>query len=225
MRLKVIHYISTLSPRRLAIYLVLGSSVWSFIYVTSTIAISFFLEESIIDGAIATLALGTLFLLLTSIVLLWLAWLCSAVLGVKEQDLGLPRRWFYVSIGVFVFNILYNSLHFLIENISEEYQYIFYAPAEFISFAGLLIAYPLLCHYAARGVCVKKTNEAATFLKTLPLTIFLMGGVILGVPFAHKHLSVRTSSNADIVRVYGMALGLFFVLLVVGFLASVTGFA
>ena len=216
---KKINTILDLAPKKLAIYLVLSPSILFLAYIINFI----FSATSPTNESIANIILSVLFLFLVAIVLLYLGWLHSTVNSVEKIELGLPLRWFYIALALLIAYLLYNLSYSLVEGVSEDRQHIFHALNEFIAFGGLLIAHPLLCHYAARAVVVKKTNRPATFIRAIPFTLLLFFGAVLAIPFLQKYFSTKTSTNSELVKVYATALGVFFVVLVIGFFASVTG--
>lgn len=220
---KISNYIFNISPKKLALYLVLGPLILLLVHTTSTILIRSISETSTPNETVINIVLGVLFLFLAAIVILYLFWLRSTVFSVEKSDLGLPLRWFNLACVVFLVYLVYNLCFSFIANVNEDYQHIFYALNEFIAFGGLLIAYPLLCHYAARAVVIKQTNEPATFIRAMPFTVLLIFGVVLGIPFLHKYFSKKTSSNTEIIIIYAIALGLCIVLFIIGFIAAISG--
>ena len=70
--------------------------------------------------------------------------------------------------------LLYNLGYFLVESADEGFQSFYYMLNEFIAWGGLIISYPLLCHFAARALVVKKTNQAASFIQSIPNTVILV---------------------------------------------------
>ena len=216
-------YIFNLSPKKLAIYLVLGPLVLFFVHTIITIAFRTISGTSAGSETTVQILLGMLFLFLATIVLLWLFWLRSTVFTAEESELGLPKKWFNLAFVVFIVYLLYNCCHFLIDYVQEDYRHIFYALNEFIAFGGLLIAYPVICHYAARAIVVKKDGKPATFISALPYSLLLIFGTVIGIPFLHKYFSSKTSTNNQIIIIYAIAFGLFAVIFVIGFLAAITG--
>ena len=220
---KITNWIFNQSPRKLAICLVLGPLLLFLAHTLITILVRNISETSTTIETISNIVLGVLFLILATLVLLWLFWLRSTVYSVEKSDLGLPLRWFNIAFVVFAIYLLYNLCFSHIEHIDEGYQHIFYALNEFIGFGGLLIAYPLICYYSARGISAKKGNKPATFVSALPFALVLVFGAVLGIPFFHKYFSTKTSTNSEVVIIYGIGIGLCIVLFVVGFLAAITG--
>lgn len=224
---KITKYIFNLPPKKLAIYLVLGPLLLFLVHTITTIAfrsISAHANEVAVNSI-----LGILILFLGAFLLLWLFWLRITVYAVEEAPLGLARKWFKIAYAFLWFFILYNSVASVIESLAEsgnwndEYMYLIYASREFINFGGILIAYPIVCHYAARATMIKRSGKSATFVGAIPFTLLLIFGTVVGIPFMHKYFSTKTSENSKIIIVYGIAFGLFMLISVIGFLAAITG--
>ncbi|WP_025741517.1 hypothetical protein [Aquimarina pacifica] len=116
------------------------------------------------------------------------------------------------------------SLETYFDNSSwREYRSLINASREFINFGGIMIAYPIICHYAARSAIVKRSKETATFTNAIPFTLLLIFGTVLGVPFIHKYFSPKSSTNSEVVMIYAIGLCLFILILVTGFIAAITG--
>lgn len=209
--------------------MVLGPLLLFLVHTVITIIFRNISETSTTHETIVSIILGILFLFLAAIVLIWLFWLLGTVFSVDEKQLGLPRKWFRIAYTVLCFFILFNIGASIIEYLSEiqnwidEYMYLIYSSREFINFAGIMIAYPLVCHYAARATTSKRSGKPATFLSSLPFTLLLLFGTVAGVPFLHKHFSTKTSTNSQIIVVYAIAFGLCIILFIVGFIAAITG--
>lgn len=223
---KISNYIFGLPPKKLAVYLVVGPLL---LFLGHTVITVIFRNISEPSATLETIVLGILFLLLAAIVLIWSIWLRGTVFSVDEAQLGLPRKWFRIAYVVFYFFILFNVGALIIEYLSntkswiDEYMYLIYSLRELINFAGIMIAYPLVCHYAARAASSKKNGQPATFLNALPFTLLLVFGSIFGTPFLHNYFSSKTSTNTQIVIIYAIAFGLCILLFVVGFIAAITG--
>ena len=203
----------------MANYLVLSPLILLQPYVINLI----FSASSPANEQFASVILGVLFVLLSAIILLWLGWLYSIVHSVDEDELGLPLRWFYMALGLLLVYLLFTFSYSFFESASEDGQHAFHTLGEFIASGGILIGYPLLCHYVARAVVVKKTNQPATFIRAIPFTLLLFFGAVLAIPFLQKYVNTKASNNSEIIKIYAIAFGLFFVALVIGFLASVSG--
>lgn len=222
---KISNYTLNLSPKKLAIFLLLIPLLWVFVYTISSIIFSPLSGSFTANGIVGSIVLGLLLISLSVMVAFWLCWFYTTANSVEETELGLSMRWFHFAMALLVVYLLYNLCYYsLIEAVNENYRFIFHATSEFIAFGGLLIVYPLLCHYAARAAVVKKTNEPATLIKAIPFTLLLFFGAVIVMPFLHKHFSTKTSSNSEIISVYVKAFAVFMTVLVIGFLASVTGF-
>lgn len=226
---KIYDYIFELSPRKLAIYLVLGPLVLFLLHTVFTIGARNLSNSSPTQENLVLIILVLLALGLAVFVLLWLFWLRSIVHSVSDVQLGWPRKWFEIAYVALLIYIIYTVTVSIIEPLMDtdgwgaDYRYLIYASREFMSFAGIMIAYPLVCHYAARAATAKRNNSPATFVQAIPFTLLLIFGTVLGVPFLHQHFSSRPSKNSQIVTVYAIAFGLFIFIVMIGFVAAVTG--
>ena len=143
----------------MAFYLVLSPLILFLAYIIITITFRTISKSEPIDQIIVTVFLGILFVFFGFIITLWLFWMYSTVYHIKEIEIGLPRKWFkiaYVFIWVFiVFNIGEPYFMSFFENSGlDGHQHLIFASREFINFGAIMIAYPIVCNYAARAVIV-----------------------------------------------------------------------
>ncbi|QCW98660.1 hypothetical protein FGM00_00430 [Aggregatimonas sangjinii] len=226
---KIYDYIFELSPKKLAIYLVLGPLLLFLLHTIFTIGIRNLSNNSPTQENLIRIIIIILALCLAIFVLLWLCWLRSVVYSVGDMQLGLPRKWFEIAYVALWIYIIYTVTVSIIEPLMDthfsgaDYRYLIYASKEFMSFGGIMIAYPIVCHYAARAVTAKRNNSPATFVQAIPLTLLLIFGTVLGIPFLHPHFSSRSSKNSRILTVYAIAFGLLVFIVIIGFVAAVTG--
>lgn len=226
---KLSKYIFKLSPKELALYLVLGPLILFLIHTITTITFRAISENHSTNETPVLIILGILSLFLGAFVLLWLFWLRNTVYSVEEAQLGLTRKWFQIAYGFVWIFIFFNIGASIIENLAEsgnwndEYMYLIYASREFINFGGIIIAYPLVCHYAARATMAKKNDKPATFINAIPFTLLLIFGTVLGIPFMHQYFSKKASTNSEVVIIYAIAFGLCILLFIIGFIAAITG--
>jgi len=223
---KLRNYIFNISPRKLAIYLVLGPMVLFLAH--TSIVIAFRTISKPETNQLASILLGILSLFLGVFVLLWLVWLRSVIYSVQETEIGLKRKWFKIAYAFLWIFILFNLIALVIESPIKnsnwsEHAYLIYASREFINFGGILIAYPIICHYAARATIAKRTNKTASFIKAVPFTLLLIFGTVLGIPFMHKYFSKKTSTNSKIIIIYAIAFGICITIFIIGFIAAITG--
>jgi len=226
---KITDYIFSLSPKKLAIYLVLGPMVLFLAHTITTIAFRTLSNTSPENGIALSVVLGIFLICLLVLMLLWLFWLRGTVYSVEEEQLGLARKWFQIAYIFLWFFILFNITASIIENLvennnwSDEYMFLIYASREFINFGGIIIAYPLVCYFAARATMAKRGGKLATFINTIPFTLLLIFGTVLGIPFMHNHFTDKTSTNSEVLIIYGIAFALFITILIIGFVAAITG--
>ncbi|AXT62276.1 hypothetical protein D1816_18540 [Aquimarina sp. AD10] len=225
---KIADYIFDLSPKKLAVYLIPGPLVLFLAYTFVTISFKTISQNPPTSQITVTLLLGVIAIFFGLFILLWLLWLRSAVYAVQQTEIRLSRKWFQIAFIVLWILILFNLVTSLLEtylkNSSwDEYLSLIYASREFINFSGIMIAYPIVCHYAARAVMVKRSGESATFISAIPFTLLLIFGTVLGIPFLHKYFSRNSSTNQEVLVMYAIGFGLFLLILVIGFIAAITG--
>jgi len=223
---RIQEYIFNHSPKKIAIYLVLGPMVLFFVHTIITII---FRNISSAYEHMVSVIWGLLSLFLAVFIALWLFWLRSTVYSVEETQLGLARKWFQIAFIFLWFFIFFNTLDSVRElfvekdHWNDEYRYLFNASREFINFGGIMVAYPIVCHYAARATMVKRHSKSAPFVNTIPFTLLLIFGTVLGIPFMHNYFTEKTSKNAEVIIVYAIAFGVFITTLIMGFIAAITG--
>jgi len=221
---KIIRYIFNLSPRKLAIYLILGPIILFLIYNIVTIAIRYATGTNPSEElAFSTLIYLIFFAAIGLFVVLWLLWLYSTIYSVGKENIGLPFIWLKVATTIVIFYLLYNSCFSFIEKVPENFQDAFYMLNEFVAFGGLIIGYPIICNYSARAIVYKQKNEKATFLTSIVFTLLLIFGTVLPIPFFHKYFSNKTSTNRQIIVIYAIGLCVWAVLFVIALVAAITG--
>lgn len=224
---KVTDYIFNISPKKLALYLVLGPLVLFLAHTITTITFRTISSTSSENGTVLSAVLGVLSLFLFIFVLIWLFWIRSTVYSVEEAQLGLGRKWFQIAYVFLCFFVIFNTVASVIESLLEkggnEYVYLIYASREFINFGGIMIAYPIVCHYVARATMAKRNSASSSFINAIPFTLLLIFGAVVGIPFMHKYFSTKPSTNSEIAIIYAIAFGLFITILIIGFFAAITG--
>ncbi len=226
---KIYNYVFQISPKKLAVYLVLGPLLLFLAHTITTITFRVISDSSPPNQSFINIVSGTFFLLLGMLVLLWLFWLRSTVFSIAEAQLGLARKWFQIAYLILCFFVLFNLSAYLIEYLAEigkwngNNLHLIYAARELINFSGIIIAYPIVCLYAASAATLKRNTQQATFVHAIPFTLLLIFGTVLGIPFLHKYFSTKTSTNSEIVIIYSIAFGFCIILFIVGFIAAVTG--
>lgn len=225
---KVYNSILALSPKKLALYLILGPLVLFLIYTITTISYRN-ITETTTNKIITNVIFNSIFACLGLLLLLWLFWLRTTVYAIKEKQLRLNPIWFTIAFIFLCFFILFNCCALIIEYVintkhwSTDYMYLINSSREFINFGGIIIAYPLICFYAARATMVKRNNSPITLLNTIPFTLLLIFGTVIGIPFLHKYFSTKNSTPTQIIGVYAIALGICTLLFIIGFIAAIIG--
>lgn len=226
---KIQHLLLSLSPKKLAIFLVLGPLVLFLSYTMLTIGFRNISNPS--NGQTLTFQVisGMCMLLIAILVLIWLAWSKTVVAHVTDEQLGINRKWFHIAFIALLLFILFNIGAALIEfmaenhNVIADHMHLINASREFVNFGGIMIAYPMVCHYAARAATAIRNKKPATFVQALPFTLFLIFGTVIGVPFLHNHVSTKTSTNSELMMTYAVAMGLCIMIFVIGLIAAITG--
>ncbi len=211
------------SPRELAFYFILGPMLLFFTYTLFSIGYSYVTGNEATGHTLPNIFIALFLVCLSPIVLGILFWFTSVVFSAETSNLGLPRQGFIIALAVFLIYLVYQISGPLIQTVPEDYKYIFYALNEFTAFGGILIAYPIICHYTARAIVVKKKNKPVNFINALPYTLVLIFGTILSIPFFHGYFSNKASTNKQLIGIYVIAFGLFVFLLIIGFIASIIG--
>ncbi len=226
---KIYKHILEFSAKKIALYLVLSPVILSLFYTVFSIIYSNISKTSTINTIVVYITFNIIFLCLGLCILIWLLWLRSTVYTVDKTKLGIQLKWFNIAYAVLLFFIFFNISDAVIEYLTKtqhwnnNYDYLIYSSREFINFAGIIIAYPIVCYYAAKATLINKNNKPSNFINALPFTLLLIFGTVIGIPFLHKYFSSKASSPSKIIIIYAIALGLFMVLLIIGFIAAITG--
>lgn len=220
------NFIINLSPKKLAIYLLIVPMLFFIVQIIVSIGFKSYFEKftlfSSVSGAIYLVAI-------LSIVFLWIFWLRSVVLHTTASQLGSKLKWFQIAFAAFVFFIIFNLAATIIDFLTtylqwtDTYGFLFNAPREFVNAFGILIAYPIICHYAARATIATRNGEPATFVKAIPFTLVLIFGTVLGIPFLHQYFNDATPKKSQLIPIYVIAIGLCMLLFIIGFIAAITG--
>lgn len=223
---KISNYILNLSSKQLAIYLIIYPLILVLIHTFLTIAdckAYGFTEET--NGVIRILILIVSTLLFT-VVLLWVLWLRAITLSVDHTALGIPIKWFRRAFGLFlfylIFNLSYSTLVNIMQNTTDDFTWIARASRETINFVGLLILYPVICHYAARAVYVHKEDKDATFSNSIAFTLLLIC-IPISIPFLHNYISPVKTKHGVLIKIYAIGFSVVFLIFLVAFFASITG--
>jgi len=226
---KISNFIFNHSPKKIAMFFILGPLFLSLIYLLITILFRTISGVDSENEIFAHISLNTLYLLFGVIVFFWLFWLKSTVYTVNKVQLGLPRKWFNIAFSFLWVYIFFNIAAEIIQkvvdngNLTDEYMFLIYSSRELISFGGILIAYPIVCHYAARATMAKRNSKPATLINAIPFSLLLIFGTVLGIPFMHPYFSDKVSSKKEVIIIYVIGFSLFFLMLVIGFIAAITG--
>ncbi|WP_299101057.1 hypothetical protein [uncultured Winogradskyella sp.] len=220
------NYILNLTSKKLATYLIVYPLILALAHTSLTLVSRLNSFDSEIYNRIVTAIEYGIFILFLFIILFWFLWLRAAAKSVAELKLGLPIKWFHLAFGLFlfylVFNLSYDFLINFISNINQDYTWIMYAARETINFVGLLVLYPIICHYSARAIYVKKNNAAATFVKSIPFTLLLIF-IPISIPFFQNYFSPIKTNQNTLIKIYVLGLGIILLLFMTGLIAAFTG--
>ncbi|MBJ2175720.1 hypothetical protein JBL43_15815 [Aureibaculum sp. A20] len=216
------NFIFNLSSKKLAILVVILPVILMILYTTlSVIYQNIETSGNTIQNFISTLTITTNYLFLIPVLIITI-WLKEAVLSVDQKDLGIPLKWFRIAYLFFLFYIIFNIGLSYVPLIKEDLRYVFYALSEWVNSVGLLISYPVICHYAARAIYIKKANDTPTITKTIGYTLLLIF-MPVSIPFAHHYFSSIRSENRQLVLIYLIALGILTLLAILFFVLAIIG--
>ena len=216
------NFIFNISSKKLAILVVILPLVLMIIHTTLSVTYqNIETSDNTIKNFISTLTLTINYLFLIPILIITI-WLKEAVQSVDQTDLGIPLKWFRIAYLFFFIYIIFNIGLSYIPLLKEELRYVFYALSEWINSIGLLISYPVICHYAARAIYIKKENDTPTITKTIGYTLLLIF-IPISIPFAHNYFSSIRSENRQLAVIYLIALGILTLLAISVFVLAILG--
>ncbi len=186
-------------------------------------------QSSVLISSLEFLSTEGLFFVLLLVILFWSSWIWATVISVKEETLGLKKKWFRYSFYFFTSFIIWQIIRvFLLENSNT----IFNKESDIIPFInetlsmltglGLFIGYPVICHYAASSLYAKKTKEKTTFIKVLGYSITLIL-IPISIPFFHLYFHEGLNDRSKLIKLYAIALFLLFVLFCIALITALTG--
>ena len=170
-----------------------------------------------------------LFLVLFSMIFFWALWIWATVISSEEEIIGLNLKWFKSSFYFFIAFIIWQIIRvFLFENIDtapnkkSDITPIINETLSMIVGLGLFIGYPVICHYAARALLSKKTKDKITFTKALGYSLLLIF-IPISIPFLHLYIHEGRSKTSSIIKLYGIAVFLLFVMFCIALVTAFTG--
>jgi hypothetical protein len=217
---KISNYLCSISPKKLAIYLLIYPLPLIVFHTIITIISrnSEVLPSIFIDGFLATLLIIGL-----AILLHWFLWFPTTLYGVSREQLGISKKWFRIAFFVFVLFLVYNLVTIILQSkLADENLIYIYATRETVNFIGIMVAYPTICHFSARAIFNIKNNKDATFFSALPLSLLLIF-IPICIPYFHKYFSIQKSTNKEILKIYLIAFSICILLFVGAFFAAITG--
>lgn len=223
---RVYSYILQLSPKTLAIYLIVCPLlVFTFHTILSLLDRQYqdlFQSDNLLYQTLFIIT-NILFIL---VFLLWILWLIATTLSVDIAKLGLSIKWFNIAFALFLFYLIYNlayePLYTFLSTSYDNLTWLLYGTRETINFIGLLILYPVICHYSARAISVKQNNSSATTSNSILNTILLICLPVC-IPFFQKYFSAIQTKKSTLIKIYALALGIIMFLFVIGLIAAFSG--
>ncbi|NRD24191.1 hypothetical protein HNV10_13110 [Winogradskyella litoriviva] len=223
---KISNSILKLSPKKLAIYLIIYPLIVIAFYTILSVSLRNLKEGLESQTQVISILLIGVYILFALAFLLWILWLRATTLSVEPIKLGIPLKWFKIAFGLFLFYLIYNlayePLFAFLRNSYDSYTWVLYATRETINFVGLLILYPVICHYSARAIYVKKNNSDATFVNSIAYTLLLIF-IPISIPFFQKYFSPNKTQKNTLIKIYALALGILTLLIIIAFIAAITG--
>lgn len=223
---KISNYILQLTPKKLAIYLIIYPLVVALFYIILTAFLRNLSDELVLPKQIISVLFFVIILLFASFFMLWILWLRATALSVEQSKIGLNAKWFHIAFSLFLFYIIYNlayePLYNFLNNAYDDYTWLLYATRETINFVGLLILYPIICHYSARAIYVKKNNANATLTNSIAYTLLLIF-IPICIPFLQNYFSPSKTKKNTLIKIYAIALAIMTLLFVIAFIAAVAG--
>ncbi|WP_299107738.1 hypothetical protein [uncultured Winogradskyella sp.] len=223
---KISNYILKLSPKKLAIYLIIFPLIVIAFHTILSVSLRNLKEGLESQIQVISILLIVVFILFALVFLLWILWLRATTLSVEHSKLGIPVKWFRIAFGLFLFYLLYNlvyeALFAFLSNSYDNYTWVLYATRETINFVGLIVLYPIICHYSARAIYVKKNNSDATFVNSTAYTLLLIF-IPISIPFFQKYFSPNKTVKNTLVKIYALALGILTLLVIIAFIATING--
>lgn len=217
---KVFIFIRNISSARFAIYLLIYPLLAILLH---TIIGAIIKNTSVLPDFLANSLLILLLLIGLAIMLLWFLWFPSTVYDLSNEQLGISKKWFRIAFFVFLLFIIYNISALILEStLADENLVYIYATRETVNFLGIMIAYPIICHFSARAIFSIKNNKNATFLSALPYSLLLIF-IPICIPYFHKHFSVLKSTQKEIFKIYVIAFCICILLFFGAFFAAITG--
>lgn len=223
---KISNYILQLSPKKIAVYLIIYPLVVLLFHTILSIVLRDLNDALESQKQIISILLIVVIILFALVFLLWILWLRATTLLAEPSKLGIPIKWFHIAFSLFLFYIVYNlaydSLFNFLSNSHDSYTWLLYATRETINFVGLLILYPIICHYSARAIYIKKNNSNATFVNSIAYTLLLIC-IPICIPFLQRYFSPIKTKKNTLIKIYAIGMGILTILFIIAFIAAITG--
>lgn len=221
-------FIKKLSPKQLAYYIILAPM---FLFLGNTISIldfTSFSQNIPVSNLISTILLSLIYILFGIFIFLWFLWLHGTVQSATETEIGISKKWFKIACIILWIFLVFNFMDIFLEayeensNVKLDFSFIRRC-RESINFVGIVIAYPLVCFYSARSIIARQKTKIIPLVKTILLTMLLVFGTVLSIPFLHKYFSDKKSTDSQVVRVYIIGFIVFLFTGLIGVAATMFG--
>ncbi|MUU78401.1 hypothetical protein [Winogradskyella endarachnes] len=222
---RVYSYILQLSPKVLAIYLIVCPLLALTFYVILFLIVSEHQSIYQANNKLSQVLFVIINMLFILVFLLWILWLKATTLSVDTTKLGIPIKWFNIVFGLFLFYLIYNltyePLYTFLSTSYDNYTWLLYGTRETINFIGLLILYPAICHYSARAISAKRYNSSATTSNSILNTILLICFPVC-IPFFQKYFSPIQTKKSTLIKIYALGFGVLILLTIITFIGAIT---
>ena len=202
----------------MAIYLIIYPMCFALLHICLLIASKYFKTFSDTTEIITSTLLTIVFVLFISVLLLWIFWLRATTLSVGPSKLNIPVKWFHWAFAISLAYLLINLITYFEDSIPLALNSAMRVLREIINTIGLVICYPLICHYSARAVYAHEKNERTTFSNSLIYTLLLIF-IPICIPFLHKFVNPVKTENSTFIKIYAIAFG---IMILTGLLAMIT---
>jgi hypothetical protein len=223
---KISTYILNLSSKILAIYLIIYPLIIVIIYTVLSVIYRNAFDASNFTYSTVPILLITVVSLFLLPLLLWLLWYRAIIVSVDKTKLGISIRWFHLAYGLFIFYLVFNLIRsplvYYLENSAEDFTWIIFASTEVVNLIGLLVCYPIICHYSARAICVYKNGKNATLANSIAFTLLLIF-IPICIPFLHNYTRVIKTKTNTLLKIYAIGFGLIILIFIIVLVASIFG--
>lgn len=218
-----------LSPVRMGGLLLLGPLFLFFVYTIVAIVAGFGSDGPKMANTVASYLVMILAVCAALLFFVWLMWLYGVANASDAVDSGLPKKWFKVAFGLLLTFIVFNFIASGMELMATEGQFLvdarsFINPSrEIVNFIGILMAYPLVCYYAARAIAQRQDNKLPPLVSTLLITFVLVFGTTLAIPFFHQYITTKPVDSRKVTVMYLTFFACLILVFIISFFLAIVG--